>query len=225
MESNLSRWNAQHQLLRRLLLNDKDYQRAIPVFLEHHAAVHAGQLQAGAHWSWHDDVLNGLTPEQMRYSPAGGPHSVAWRIWHMARIEDATMNVLLADARQVFESGKWLDKLEIDCASVGNEMTNPDIVVLSKTINLKALFAYRLAVGRRTRAVVKRLDFAELAQPPASDRLQRLVAEHTVERSTLWLVAYWGSHPAANLLLMPATRHSFVHLNEIKRMLPKLKRL
>jgi hypothetical protein len=36
---------------------------------------------------------------------------------------------------------------------------------------------------------------------------------------------YWGGHPAANLLLMPATRHSFVHLNEIKRMLPKLKRL
>ncbi len=91
--------------------------------------------------------------------------------------------------------------------------------------SLKALFAYRLAVGKRTRAVVKRLDFARLSQPPTPDRLQRLSAERAVEQSTLFLVDYWGSHPAANLLLMPATRHSFVHLNEIKRMLPKLRRL
>ncbi len=225
MESNLKYWNAQHQLLHRLLLKDKAYQQAIPIFLEHHAAVHATKLQTGAHWSWHDEVLNGVTPEQMRYAPKGSPHSVAWRIWHMARIEDVTMNILLADGAQVFESGKWRDKLDIDCVSVGNEMTDAGIEALSKAINLKALFAYRLAVGKRTRALVKRLDFARLSQPPTPDRLHRLSAEHAVEQSTLWLVDYWGSHPAANLLLMPATRHSFVHLNEIKRMLPKLRRL
>jgi hypothetical protein len=225
MESDLRHWNAQHQLLRRLLLKDKDYQRAIPIFLEHHAAVHAAKLHAGAHWSWPDEVLSGLTPEQMRHSPKGSPHSVAWRIWHMARIEDVTMNVLLAGATQVFENGKWPGKMEIDCTGVGNEMSNDGIVRLSKAINLNALFAYRLAVGKRTCAVVKSLKFDDLPQPPARDRLQRLIAEHAVEQSTLWLLDYWGGHPAANLLLMPATRHSFVHLNEIKRMLPKLRRL
>jgi hypothetical protein len=224
MNGNLKHWNAQHELLRRLLMKDKDYQRAIPVFLDHHAAVHAAKLQTGAHWSWHDEVLSGLTPEQMRYTSKGSPHSVAWRIWHMARIEDATMNVLLADSMQVFESGKWRDKLEIDCRSVGNEMADADIVKLSEVINLKALFAYRLAVGKRTRTVVKRLNLTELSQPPAPDRLQRLVAERVVQPPALWLLDYWGGHPAANLLLMPATRHSFVHLNEIKRMLPKLRR-
>jgi hypothetical protein len=161
----------------------------------------------------------------MRYTPRGSPHSVAWRIWHMARIEDATMNILLANAKQVFESGKWRDKLEIDYMSVGNEMSSADIVRLSETNNLEALFAYRLAVGKRTRAIVKRLNLAELSQRPASDRLQRLVAERAVQPPALWLLDYWGGHPAANLLLMPATRHSFVHLNEIKRLLPKLKRL
>jgi hypothetical protein len=225
MDSNLKRWNDQHQLLRRWLLKDKDYQQALPIFLEHHAAVHAAKLHASAHWSWCDEVLNGLTPEQMRYTSRGSPHSVAWRIWHMARIEDVTMNILLANAKQVFESGKWRDKLEIDYMSVGNEMSNADIVKLSESINLKALFAYRLVVGKRTRAIVKRLNLAELSQRPASDRLQRLVAERAVQPPALWLLDYWGGHPAANLLLMPATRHSFVHLNEIKRLLPKLKRL
>ena len=225
MDSQLKHWNDQHQLLRRLLMKDKAYQQAIPIFLDHHAAVHAAKLQAGAHWSWHDEVLSGLTSEQMRYTPTGSPHSVAWRIWHMARIEDATMNVLLADGAQVFTSGKWIDKLELDYVSVGNEMSNADIVKLSETINLKALFAYRLAMGRRTRTVVKRLKLDDLSRPPASDRLQRLVTERAVQPPALWLLDYWGSHPAANLLLMPATRHPFVHLNEIKRLLPKLKRV
>jgi hypothetical protein len=225
MNTNLKHWNAQHEFLRRLLLKDKAYQPAIPIFLDHHAAVHAARLQTGAHWSWHDEVLNGLTPEQMRYTPKGSPHSVAWRIWHMARIEDVTMNILLADAAQVVATGKWLDKLEIECSSVGNEMSYTDIVRLSEAINLRALFAYRLVVGKRTRAIVKRLKLDDLSQHPKPDRLQRLVAEGAVEKSTLWLLDYWGGHPAANLLLMPATRHSFVHLNEIKRLLPKLKRV
>ncbi len=223
MDSNLKHWNAQHDLLRRLLLKDKDLRRALPIFLEHHAAVHAARLQAEAHWSWHDEVLRGLTPEQMRCTPRDGPHSVAWRIWHMARIEDVTMNVLLADAPQVFKSEEWRDKLEIDRVSVGNEMSNADIVALSAAINLKALMAYRLAVGKRTRQVVKRLKIDDLLQRPQPDRLQRLATEGAVEPSTTWLLDYWGGHPAANLLLMPATRHSFVHLNEIKRLLPKLK--
>ncbi len=158
MEPNLKHWNEQHQLLQRLLLKDRDLRQAIPIFLDHHAAVHAAKLQAGAHWSWHDEVLSGLTLEQMRYTPKGSPHSVAWRIWHMARIEDVTMNVLLADATQVYDSRRWRDKLEIDCVSVGNEMTDADIVRLSETINLKVLFAYRLAVGKRTRAIVPHLN-------------------------------------------------------------------
>jgi DinB superfamily len=225
MEANLKHWNTQHELLRRLLLNDKAYQQAIRVFLEHHAVVHAAKLHTSAHWSWHDEVLSGLTPDQLRYTPKSSPHSVAWRIWHMARIEDATLNVLLADGAQIFESGKWRDKLEIDYVSVGNEMSNADIVKLSETINLKALFAYRLAVGKRTRVIVQRLKLDALSRPPASDRLRRLLAERAVQPPALWLLDYWGGHPAANLLLMPATRHPFVHLNEIKRLLPKLKRI
>jgi hypothetical protein len=150
---------------------------------------------------------------------------VAWRIWHMARIEDVTLNVLLTNGTQVFTSGKWIDKLEIDYMSVGNEMSDADIVKLSETINLKALFAYRLAVGKRTRMIVKRLNLDLLSRPPAPDRVQRLVAERAVQPPALWLLDFWGGHPAANLLLMPATRHPFVHLNEIKRLLPKLRRV
>lgn len=216
-------WNEQHAALRRLLLKDKDYGKALPIFLSQHGMVHSAKLRAGV-WSFQDEVLSGLTPKQLRYCSPKSPHSAAWKIWHIARIEDATMNLLLADSPQVLQGG-WLDRLEISCVSVGNEQSDAEIIELGKAINLKALLAYRLAVGKRTRSLVRRLDPAILWKPPTLDRLQRLIAEGAVIDRTEWLRDYWGGHPAANLLLMPASRHCLVHLNEIERMLPKLKRL
>ena len=36
-----------------------------------------------------------------------GSHSIAWFIWHMTRIEDVTMNLLLAGSPEVFSSANW----------------------------------------------------------------------------------------------------------------------
>lgn len=114
-ETDRKYWNAQHAILRRLLVRDKEYQKAIETFLSHHAMVHTAKLHPGSHWSFQDQVLSGLTDEQMRCIPKGGSHSVAWVIWHIARIEDVTMNVLLADSSQVFHRGNWPNKLGITC--------------------------------------------------------------------------------------------------------------
>ena len=225
MNPNRSNWNKQHAILRGLLMQAKDYYNAaLPVFLEQHGAVHSAKLRAGD-WSFQDEVLSGLMAEQLRYSTLKYPHSAAWKIWHIARIEDVTVNLLLADSEQVLQSGSWLDRLEITCVSVGNEQSPEEMIALSQAINLKALLAYRLAVGKRTRSVVRRLDGDLLWQRPAPERLQRLFVEGAVLDRTAFLCDYWGKHPAANLLLMPASRHCFVHLNEIERMKPKLKRL
>ncbi len=217
-------WNEQHAILRRWLLKDKDYSKALPIFLSQHGMVHSARLRAGV-WSFQDEVLSGLTPEQLRYSSPKSPHSAAWKIWHITRIEDAAMNLLLADSPQVLHSGGWLDRLEINWVSVGNEQSDEEIIELGAAINLKALLAYRLAVGKRTRSIARRLDPAILWKPPTPDRLQRLSAEGAVIDRTKWLRDYWGGHPSANLFLMPASRHCLVHLNEIERMLPKLQRL
>jgi hypothetical protein len=227
MKSNLDPrkyWNDQHALLRRLLLKDHDYAAALPVFLDHHGMVHAAKLHTNV-WSFQDEVLEGLTPQQLRYCSPQLPHSAVWKLWHITRIEDVTVNLLLADSAQVLHSGGWLDRLEIDRVSVGNEMIDAEIAELSESINVKELLAYRLAVGKRTRSLVRRLKADLLWQPPAPDRLQRLFEERAVLDRTAWLRDYWGGHSAANLLLMPASRHCLVHLNEIDRMRSNLLRL
>jgi hypothetical protein len=103
-------------------------------------------------------------------------------------------------------------------------MSPEEICRLSETVDLKALIAYRLVVGKRTREIVHSLDFAVLQRPPEPERLTQIAKEGAVGEKATWLLDYWGGKPATNLLLMPATRHCFVHLNEIRRMLPKLRR-
>ena len=90
-------WNEQHAILRRRLMKDHDYAAALPVFLDHPGMVHAAKLRTNI-YSFQDEVLAGLPLEQLRYCSPKIPHSAVWKLWHIARIEDVTINLLLADS-------------------------------------------------------------------------------------------------------------------------------
>jgi len=45
-------------------------------------------------------------------------------------------------------------------------------------------------------------------------RLQRVWDEKAVVEAASGIVDYWGKRNVAGLLLMPATRHHIIHLNE-----------
>jgi hypothetical protein len=214
-------WNQQHQILRQRL-HDRDFPGALPIFLRQHALIHAAGLENDLHWSFQDEAVRGLSVEQLRIIPPGKPHSIAWLIWHVTRIEDVTLNLLLADTAQVSESGGWHDKLKTAFVDVGNEMSKDEIAQLSAEVDLKALLAYRIAVGKRTRSIVRRLKPDTLWQRPALERVQQIAAVGAVRAVDAPLLAYWGRNLNANLLLMPATRHGFLHLNEAQRLRPKL---
>jgi hypothetical protein len=218
-------WNADHATLRRLLEKGQDTPKAIEVFLHHHAMVHSNQLKAGDVRSFQDEILQDVTEEQIRLIPPGQTNSALWMIWHITRIEDATINVLLADAPQLFHRGKWQAKLHSPYVDVGNGMTKAEVQILSQSVDIKALFKYRLAVARRTREVVQKVKAEHLREKPLPALVESLAADGTVRENAGWLLSFWGGHPNFNLLLMPASRHPLVHLNEISRMLPKLRRL
>jgi hypothetical protein len=224
MEANRKHWNQQHAVLERLLMKEKNLRKALSVALSQHAALHSAGLHAGARWSFQDEVLGALTEAQMRAIPKRG-QSVVWKIWHSTRVEDVTMNLLLAGSPQVLLKGNWPSKLGIGFVDVGNDMSEADLKKLSESINLKALLAYRLAVGKRTRSILRRLKPDDLWEKPAQERIDRIATERAVREKARWLLKYWGDNPSANLLLMPATRHPFVHLNEISRMIPSLRKL
>jgi hypothetical protein len=206
-------WNENQKELRRHLLKPDSLNDAIDLFLCQHGVLHTAAIAPGTPWSFADEVLADLNEEQIRRIPANSDHSIAWCFWHMARIEDVTMNVLVDGRPQLLHQESWPERMKIAGQDTGNAMDKTAIHQLSAEIDLDALHAYRLAVGRRTREIVSGLTTALLKQSVEPDRLQSLVDQGAVPPNS-GLLSYWGNRTIAGLLLMPPTRHNFVHLNE-----------
>jgi hypothetical protein len=218
MDAERKLWNEQQKVLRRALNSGEDYPAARQLFFQQHAMLHRTEMAGTGLWSYEDQIWQGLSEADARRIPPGADHSIAWIIWHITRIEDVTMNMLVAGGAQVMLGGSWHEQMGVIARDTGNGMLAQAVAQLSETINLEALRAYRLLVGRQTRAVVQRLSPPELTQIVTAARLQQLVREGAVLPAAQEVLAYWGGLTIAGLLLMPPTRHSFIHLNEAMKL-------
>ena len=131
------------------------------------------------------------------------------------------MNRLVAGEAQLFHTGGWQGRLGILAAHTGNVMDRQEVVELGETIDFTALRAYRLAAGKRTREIVSELQPMDLKQKVQQERLQIIVEEGAVAPSAMGLIEYWGKRTIAGMLLMPPTRHNFVHLNEAAKLMSR----
>jgi hypothetical protein len=200
--------------LRQLLTRSHQHEKAICLFLSQHAMLHSKKISQTEDWSFEDEVLNDMSEDQMRGIPQGGEHSIVWLIWHIARCEDITMNLLVAGTPQVLHRDGWLKLIKSPVCDTGNAMDDTALAHFSKAIDIAALRDYRLAVGRRTREIVKKLTPAELHRKVDPTRIQQVKDEGAVVEAAYGIVDYWSKRDVAGLLLMPATRHNLIHLNE-----------
>ncbi len=214
-------WNERQQALRQALGRPAEHAQALELFLQQHAWLHASQLTQAAEPTLDDELWQGLTEPIFRRIPSGGEHSIAWCLWHLARIEDLTMNLLLAGKAQLFLSENWQAALKTGVQETGNALDSAAMARLSAEVDMQALRAYRLEVGRRTRQNVAELSPLDLKQPVSPVRLQQALDEGAVAKEAYGLIEYWGGLTGAGLLLMPPTRHLLVHLNEALRLKKK----
>lgn len=222
MESSRKEWNARQKKLRPLLSDADSHSQAIQLFLQQHAEVHSSDMSSSGTLSFQDEVLADLNDGQIREIPDQMDHSIAWIIWHIARIEDVTMNLLVTGKEQLFTRDAWMRKMGISAPHTGNAMSRSEIAVLSKAIDMESLRSYRLAVGRQTEMIVKELQPDDVGQKVSPSRLDLVVQAEAVRREAKGLLDYWGKRTIAGLLLMPPTRHCFVHLNEAERIKQKV---
>jgi hypothetical protein len=122
------------------------------LFLEQHAAVQAAAV-GGNKASAAERTFGGLTDEQMRARPREDLNSLAWILWHIARVEDAMVHRVLYGRSQVFDDA-WARRLGITRRDFGTGMTSPEVTELTGQLDIGALREYRDAVGRRTRELV-----------------------------------------------------------------------
>lgn len=218
LEENRKICQKQQTELRRILPSAEHYQEARELFFKQHAMLHSAKMSQGELFSLEDEVFDDLSEETARRIPHSSDHSIVWNIWHIARIEDMTMNLLVAGSPQILNQDNWLTELGAKITDTGNAMDPEAVVELSKEVDISALRDYRMAVGRRTREIVKALQAADLKSKVDPARLDQVMDEGGVVEEARWLINYWGKRDIAGLLLMPATRHNLVHLNECFRL-------
>ena len=207
-------WSAQQKELRAALADENQQSHAIDLFMRQHSVLHSAKVNP-VDWSYEDDLLDGLSEEKWRRIPANGEHSIVWNLWHITRIEDAVMNLLVAGKPQLFNDENWQQRLNAPLVNSGNDIPMADIVNLSDRVDVVALREYRTTVGKNTHAIVSTLTYPDFKQKADPQRLQQIMDEGVLVPKAKGILDYWSKRTIAGLLLVPATRHILVHLNEI----------
>src|SRR5262245_29908008 len=124
----------------------------VSFFLLQHGHLHSADV--GGQESYFDRVFAGVSDEQMRARPDRGVNSLVWLLWHMARVEDVAVNLVVSDGRQILDDD-WAARMNVPWRTIGTGMTEEDAVALTVRADVAAVRAYRVAVGQRTRNVAR----------------------------------------------------------------------
>lgn len=217
-------WNDGQKRLQSIIQDVKCFEEAKALCLKQHAMLHSKIVCEDIAFSFEEEIWDGVTDEVFRGIPEKEEDSIAWVFLHMTRIEDITMNILIADEAQIFTRVNWLEKMNIKVKDTGNAMTRDEIDKMSSSIDMDMLKAYRYEVGKKTQQIISELKKDDLKKKVELSRINRILEEGAVVPSQTWLTDYWSKKKIYGLLLMPATRHLFVHLTEaqaIKKALTK----
>lgn len=162
-----------------------------------------------------DDLVEGLTPEQVRGRPVPGVNPIAWLIWHAMRIEDVCVNRFVADRPQVLDDG-WLRRLAIARRDVGTGMTDAQVDELCAAVDLDALRGYCQAVTRASLDLVPALRALDLAAAVPAERVRHVcTAEGAVDPGASWLTDFWaGGRSRGWIVLQTSLLHVYGHYFE-----------
>ncbi len=110
-DKNHQYWNKQFIILQDTWPKPVDFEKCIGICLDLHAMVHTAEVSNSGLWSFEDEFWERM-PEEVFRKSYNDDQSIAWKLLHTGRIEDITMNILIANDKQVFSSN-WLDRLNI----------------------------------------------------------------------------------------------------------------
>ncbi len=209
-------WSVKLQQLRSIIKKDKCLEEAKSLILELHHMVYVSEMSGINQITFEDQLWNRTDEETIRKSVNKKGRTTLYGIWHSTRIEDITMNLLVDGSDQLFEKDNWFSKINSPIRHTGNSLDTDEIRQMSSHIRIDELKAYRLAVGRNTEDIIRRLKNGDMKRKVYKENLHRILDEKAVDDvdSANWLIDFWGKKDVAGIILMPCLRHQLVHLNE-----------
>ncbi len=209
-------WDPKLARLESIILKPDFFDESIKLSLELHSLVHQKEMSLGKGSTFADEVFNEVSDVCFRNVPYDTGRTFAYNIWHITRIEDICANILIENDKQVINTNDWVNKLQCTITDTGNALTAEEIADFSQKIDREKLFEYRIAVGEKTRNILKSLKPTDMKVKINKLSLQRIVDEDAVsqKKEASWLIDFWGRKNIAGLIQTPITGHQVGHLNE-----------
>ena len=178
------------------------------VFLTLHAHIHAATIPGAA--SVEDRILSGLTDAQLRQC-LDHHNSIVWLLWHIARVEDLTINTGVRGVPEVFDRGGWQARLGVNRRDIGTGMSDKEVAQFSAQVDVAAVRAYRAAVAQETRSGLTASDFDDLDKPVVGAG-QRALASGDLGPGAEYVAENMRTRPRWFLLCFEGIGHSYEHL-------------
>jgi len=93
-----------HKELNQIIRKADKIEQSKKLFLMLHAKLHLSEI-SGTERNEVDSLVDDLSHDEYAIMPTVKDETIAWVIWHIARIEDLTMSILVADENQLFDIG------------------------------------------------------------------------------------------------------------------------
>ena len=218
-------WNPKQKELNALLKNPSDFDAAMALCLEMHQFLHTSENATPSPATLGDLACLHLSQKTFITMPTKKDETIAWHLWHIARIEDITMNILVANTKQVLDKS-WQEKMNIAITDTANAMTDEEILTFSAEVDQESLLAYRTAVGARSKKILVELKPEDLSRKFTQVQVDRILDEGCVftHPDSIWLQDFWGKKDVRGILSMPLTRHQAGHLNKCLQLRNKLEK-
>lgn len=160
------------------------------------------------------------------YMNANGYHNktIAYSIWHIARIEDIVVNSLIMHDTQIFFSDDYQSRIVSPMITTGNELRKQQIADFSKTLNIDELYSYVAAVTKRTDEVLHEVSYQDIKRKMTKEDKAYVTSLHVVseDEHANWLLDYWCGKDIKGLIQMPLSRHWIMHIEACLRIKDKI---
>jgi uncharacterized damage-inducible protein DinB len=121
-------------------------------------------LSLGENEAYVNDAIKKLSQDELAWRPKPHSNSIAFLMWHLARVEDLWINRILSSGKEIYETEVWYKKFKTEIQDNGAFFDEAKLKAwLVPT--LKLLKEYAAAVRKTTLAYLKTLNEKDLDKP------------------------------------------------------------
>lgn len=108
------------------------------------------------------EVVDGLGEDDLARRPRAGANSIAWLVWHLSRVQDASVEAALGDGSPVWTAQGWQQRLGLDLPAEDTGYGHSPEEVGRVRSSAELLAGYHAAVAARTEHLLRGVGDDEL---------------------------------------------------------------